>query len=260
MNLAKRFPLGPPVWAESRLGFEAALLARSRVFAGIGVEDAGGQPVLLVPGFLAGDNSLGVMTGWLRRTGHRTKSAGMRFNVDCSGDAFDRLEQRLECLAETSGRRVALIGQSRGGTFTRALAVRRPDLVSGVVNLGSPVMNPLAASVFVKAGILMIGTLGTLGAPGFFTYRCRDGECCDSFWDAVAEPFPGDVGYVSVYSESDGVVDYHACLDPAARCVEINSTHVGMSLNAHAYRRVACTLADFRRIEEERSEPVSAVA
>lgn len=260
MNLSTLFPPHPPVWAESRLGLEAALLVRSRVFRGIGVEDAGGQPVLLVPGFLAGDNSLGVMTGWLRRTGHRTKSAGMRFNVDCSGDAFERLERRLECVAESSGRRVALIGQSRGGTFTRALAVRRPDLVSGIVNLGSPVLNPLAANVFVKAGILMVGALGSLGAPGFFTYRCRDGECCDPFWQAVADPFPEGVEYVSLYSRSDGVVDYHACLDPAARCVEINSTHVGMSLNAWAYRRIAGALAEFRRGEQDRAEPGRAAA
>lgn len=260
MNLPLFFPRRPPVWAESRLGLEAAALLRSRVLRGIDVEDGGGQPVMLVPGFLAGDNSLGVLTGWLRRTGHRTKSAGMRFNVDCSGTAFDRLEERLECVAESTGRRVALIGQSRGGTFTRALAVRRPDLISGIVNLGSPVLNPLATNVFVKAGILMVGTLGTLGAPGFFTYRCREGECCDPFWRAVAEPFPDHVGYVSIYSRSDGVIDYRACLDPAARCAEINSTHVGMSLNARAYRSIAAALADFRRAEQAGSEPVRAAA
>ena len=74
----------PPLWRESRFGFEAAALFRSRVFKGEDVEDAGGQPVMLIPGFLAGDDSLGLMTQWLRRTGHRTKSAGIRSNIDCS--------------------------------------------------------------------------------------------------------------------------------------------------------------------------------
>ena len=72
----------PPLWRESRLGLEVAALVRDPVFRGREVEDAKGQPVLLVPGFLAGDGSLGLMTRWLRRTGHHTRKAGMRANVD----------------------------------------------------------------------------------------------------------------------------------------------------------------------------------
>src|SRR2546423_3618253 len=93
----------PPIWRESRIGLEAAALFRSRVFRGIDVEDAGGQPVMLIPGFLAGDDSLGLMTQWLRRTGHRTKSAGMRSNVDCSSAVMERLGERLECPVEPAG-------------------------------------------------------------------------------------------------------------------------------------------------------------
>ena len=51
------------------------------------------------------------------------------------------LEERLEALAETRGPAV-LIGQSRGGKLARVLAARRPDLVTGVVTLGSPHLNP----------------------------------------------------------------------------------------------------------------------
>src|SRR3954469_18935109 len=112
----------PPIWRESRFGLEAAALFRSRVFKGEGVEDGGGQPVMLIPGFLAGDDSLGLMTQWLRRTGHHTKSAGIRSNVDCSSASVERLAERLDCLAETSGQRVAIIGQSRGGNLAKVLA------------------------------------------------------------------------------------------------------------------------------------------
>lgn len=248
------------MWGESRVPLELIGLMGSDVLRGEGIEDAGGQPVLLIPGFLAGDNSLGMMTSWLRRTGHRTKSAGMRFNVDCSGRALERLETRLEGLAEKSGRRVAIIGQSRGGTFARAMAVRRPDLVSGIVGLGSPVLNPLATSVFTRAGVLAVGTLGSLGAPGFFSWRCREGKCCDEFWESTAAQWPEDVGYLSIYSRSDGVVDYRACLDPAARRVAIDSSHVGMSLNADAYRHTAAALAEFRRADAAGAEPLSRAA
>src|SRR5256885_13385147 len=116
----------PPIWRESRLGFEAAALLRSRVFKGLDVEDAGGQPVLLIPGFLAGDDSLGLMTQWLRRTGHRTRKAGFRSNIDCSEAAVQRLEERIEVMAETQGRKVSIVGPSRGGTLAEGLARRRP--------------------------------------------------------------------------------------------------------------------------------------
>ncbi len=236
----------PPIWAESRAGWEVNALLRSAVYRGRDVPDAGGQPVLLIPGFLAGDNSLGLMTNWLRRTGHWTKSAGIRFNVDCSGAAMDRLEARLECLAEARGRKVAIVGQSRGGTFARALAVRRPDLVSGIVCLGSPVKDPLAVHPLVRLTVLSIGTLGSLGAPGFFRSDCREGHCCNSFWEDLGAPLPKGVGFVSLYSKTDGIVDYRACLDPAAEQVEIRASHVGMSVNAEAYEHTASALAEFR--------------
>ena len=38
--------------------------------------------------------------------------------------------RRVETLWRFYGRRVALIGHSRGGHFARALAARRPDLIS----------------------------------------------------------------------------------------------------------------------------------
>src|SRR4051812_26598945 len=123
----------PPIWRESRLALEAAALLRSRVFKGIEVEDAGDQPVLLIPGFLAGDDSLGLMTQWLRRTGHRTKSAGIRSNVDCSSASAEKLAERLECLAETSGQRIAIIGHSRGGNPAQGLALPHPGAVAGAL-------------------------------------------------------------------------------------------------------------------------------
>src|SRR5436853_5304068 len=132
----------PPLWREGRLGLEAAALLRDPIWRAEGVPDADGQPVMLIPGFLAGDDSLGLMTRWLRRTGHHTRKAGMRANVDCSQAAVERLLERVEVLAECHEQRVALVGQSRGGTLARVMAVRRPDLVSGVVALGSPQTKP----------------------------------------------------------------------------------------------------------------------
>lgn len=66
------------------------------------------------------------------------------------------------------------------------------------------------------------------------------------FRRALTGPFPGNVGFVSVYSRSDPFVDWRACQDPAADLSEIDSSHIGMAFNAHAYERIASALASFR--------------
>jgi hypothetical protein len=238
----------PPIWREGRIGREAAALVRHPVYRGAGVEDAGGQPVMLIPGFLAGDDSLGLMTRWLRRTGHYTRKAGIRANVACSASAVERLEERLEAMAELRGRKVAIIGQSRGGNFAKVLAVRRPDLVSGIVTLGSPQLDPLAVHPLVHAQVYVVGTLGTLGAKRFFKHSCRWGDCCNTFWEDLDSPVPDEVGYLSVYSRSDGIVDWRACLDPCAEHFEIDSSHCGMAVHPDAFRAIAGALADFRML------------
>jgi len=242
----------PPIWREGRLGLEVASLLRDPVFHGEGVTDAGGQPVLLIPGFLAGDDSLGLMTRWLRRTGHHTRKAGIRSNIDCSQAAVTRLEERAEVMAECREQKVAIVGQSRGGNFAKVIAVRRPDLVSGIVTLGSPQLDPLAVHPLVALPVIAVGALGTLGAPGLFRHSCRNGRCCQRFWDDIHADFPSGVGYVSIYSRSDGIVDWHSCLDPAAEHVEIQASHCGMAVSAQAYRATAEALERYRRRELRR--------
>jgi pimeloyl-ACP methyl ester carboxylesterase len=241
----------PPLWRESRIGLEWAGLRRSAVFHGAGVPAGDGRGVLLVPGFLAGDGSLATMTGWLRSAGWRTGRAGIRANIACSEAACTRLEQRLEALAATTGRRVIVIGQSRGGVFAKALGARRPDLVAGVVTLGSPVMSQLAVHPLVLAQVGVVAALGSGRVPGLMSWRCLRGECCARFREALAGPFPPEVGYVALYSRSDGIVDWRSCLDPEAdACVEINASHCGMSLNADVYRAIANALGRFGARED----------
>jgi hypothetical protein len=69
---------GPPRTRDGRAAAQRPLARRRR-------RRRGGRPVLLVPGFLAGDRSPGPITRWLRAAGRRTTHAGLRVNVTCSG-------------------------------------------------------------------------------------------------------------------------------------------------------------------------------
>jgi len=236
----------PPLWRESRFGLELADLRRSPVYRGHGVPDGGGRAVMLIPGFLAGDGSLATMTHWLRANGYHTRRAGIRANIDCSEEACARLEARLEGFADATGQKVSIIGQSRGGVFARALAVRRPDLVEGIVTLGSPTVSQLRIHPLVLAQVGFVSALGTLARlPGLFSWTCLRGGCCEEFREALLDRFPHEIGYVAMYSRSDGVVDWHSCLDEAAQLVEVESSHCGMAVSAQVYREVGFALAAF---------------
>jgi triacylglycerol lipase len=245
---------GPAIWRETRFGIETAALLRDPVFRGEGVADGRGQPVLLIPGFMAGDDSLALMTRWLRRTGHHTSKAGMRLNVGCSGKGVVAIEHRLKELVQRQGQRAAIVGQSRGGSYAKVLAQLRPDLVSGIVTLGSPTCEPLNVHPAVRTGIRAVAMLGGLRVPGLFTRSCLEGDCCASFWELHDKPLPSGVGYVSVYSRSDGIVDWRACLDPAAKQIEIRSSHIGMAVHPDGYRAIAGALTAFRR-RDARAKP-----
>jgi pimeloyl-ACP methyl ester carboxylesterase len=197
---------------------------------------------MLIPGFLTGDGSLGFMGSWLKRSGHRTRRAGIRLNVDCSEAAMSRLESCLERFCDEQAERAFIVGQSRGGTFARVLAVRRPDLVQGVVTLGSPHLDPVAVHPLVLLQGAALATLGSIGVPGVASHSCVTGGCCNDFVDDLGGEFPAGVRFVSVYSRSDGVVDWRACLDPAALHVEVDSTHCGMSVHGDVFDVVARAL------------------
>ena len=102
---------------------------------------------------------------------------------------LQRLEQRLEG-SRRARARVAIIGQSRGGIFARVLAARRPDLVSGIVTLGSPTVSQLSAHPVVLAHILLVGALGTGRVPGMFRMSCLRGACCERFRADLVGDFP----------------------------------------------------------------------
>ncbi len=224
-----------PIWGELRYSAELARLLADATFRSPERRDDP-VPVLLVPGFMAGDASLTVMRDWLRRRGHFVTTSGIRANVGCAERIVSRLQVHVRELSDARGRTVAIIGQSRGGALARAVAVREPDSVGTLVTLGSPVLDGLAVSDTVLRTVRLVARLGDLRVPGVFSTRCRDGDCCARFRDDVLAPLPDALDAVSIHSRSDAIVDWRACLDPHGEQVEIESSHCGMSVNRDVYR------------------------
>jgi pimeloyl-ACP methyl ester carboxylesterase len=264
----------PPLWREGRAARELADLLRSPVWRWPESAAVPGQPVLLIPGLLASDSTLTLMARWLKRAGYAPRRAGIAVNVDCSEAEMTRLVERLERSTDRAGRPACVVGHSRGGVFARALAVRRPDLVSGIVTMGSPLVDPLRnVHPLLHLQLEVLSSLGDLGLGRVLRHTCADlrlfdeapphplsrallararrraeaGEpCCEAFWDDFRAPFPSDdVRFVSLYSRTDGIVHWEACLDPAATQVEVDSSHCGMAASAEVYPQVATALRSF---------------
>lgn len=222
--------------AERRNAREASYLERS-------MARGGGDPVLLVPGFMAGDYSLSGMARALRRRGYRTYRSQITANVGCTLDAAAALESRLEAIAIRRGTRVSIVGHSLGGMLARGLAVRRPDLIAGIVTLGSPMLAPGAHHVGLTAGVEALIRLSRAGLPRLMSEECVAGSCARQSFEESRRPMPTGVGFTAVYSKRDGIVDWRACVDPEARAVEVTASHVGMALDPLVLAEVTEALA-----------------
>lgn len=42
---------------------------------------------------------------------------------------------------------------------------------------------------------------------------------------------PPELGFTAIFSKRDGIVDWRACIDPEARQIEVQASHVGMALD-----------------------------
>ncbi|PXY30767.1 hypothetical protein BA062_19715 [Prauserella flavalba] len=206
-----------------------------------------GRGVLLIPGFGFGDHSLSLTGRWLRARGYRPLGARIGMNIGCATTLRDRIERRLEQHAEATGGRVVVLGQSRGGWLGRLAAVRRPDLVRGLVMLGSPVRDPLGAHPRIVRVARRLARLSMLGVPGLLTADCFTGTCYRTNSAALAQHLPPDVPAVSVYSRNDSIAPWRLCEDPDAEGVEVHSSHTGMGLDPEFYAAVEPRLAEWAR-------------
>lgn len=218
------------MWLEGRFYLEFLRLVRDPVFRGVDVPPGLRRPVLLIPGFLAGDWTLRTQYEWMRRVGYRPRLAGFALNAMYSEVMLKPLLDTLLAMHRKSASRVSIVGHSRGGVLAKVLSHRKPDLVEQVITLGSPLNDPYDVHPLTMAGVH--------AAHLFNTVRYRHDATVEMRFlrDLAAPP---RVPITSIYSRSDGVVNWRACRRPDVNAVEVHGSHVGLSLNPEVYRILA---------------------
>ncbi len=220
-------------------------LLRDPVYYGSQVPYGQGQPVLLIPGFLAGDWTLAVMAGWLNRMGYRAYFSGINWNIDCPNKTAEILRWRLDYIMKENRSPIVVIGHSLGGMLARFLGVNFPEQISHVFSLGSPIDGNI-----LKVHPLVLFTFRTLqvlrkrpeGAPPV----CGSPSCSCRFGQTVSSSLPEGVGFTSIFTKRDEVVDWRSCIDPQGENRQVSGRHLGLIVNREVYRILASTLAAYQ--------------
>ena len=189
-----------------------------------------GHPVLALPGFLASDLSMAPMRRYLRELGYDTYAWRMGRNIGGISRLRAALRERVAELHTATGRKVSVVGWSLGGVYARDLALQAPEMVRYVVTLGSPFANDIRATNATRL------------------YEALSGETLEDNSElrtAIAGDLP--VPTTSIYSRSDGIVNWRTCVlrpSDTAENIEVHlASHIGLGVNAAALWAVADRLA-----------------
>jgi pimeloyl-ACP methyl ester carboxylesterase len=214
--------------APRALGELVSLQAARPLLAGAPRGD--GHPVLVLPGLGADDRSTVPLRRFLRGLGYRVHGWRLGANVP-SPDMIGRLRERLARLRAQDPRPMSIVGWSLGGIYAREIARTSPQAVRAVVTLGSPFRRlPGYESNAAPLARALAGLRGM---------------------DAARTRSPGDdrplpVPSTSVFSRTDGVVPWRACVNCGSgshETIEVVGSHVGLGHHPAVLLVVADRLA-----------------
>jgi pimeloyl-ACP methyl ester carboxylesterase len=133
-----------PLFAREAMSF--AYMRASAAFApNVALDvDGNNRAVMVIPGFLASDQTTSRLRRSLEVAGFQSFGWGLGRNKGIKADIFDRLDQRLDELAIDAP--LTLVGWSLGGLIAREYAKHAPHRVAKVVTLGSPFSGDLRAN------------------------------------------------------------------------------------------------------------------
>lgn len=229
MNGQKESIAPPPMlyqFLEARATAEFAALMLMLPLLRMNAPRGNDRPVIVLPGFMADDNSTWVLRRFLEDIGYAVTGWQMGRNTGPGQPLIEQLIHRVATLHRGYDQKVNLVGWSRGGSIAREIARARPDLVRQVITLGSPVRGgPSSTSI----GRLLRANSGMTDAQILELMRRR-------------ERTPIRTPITALYSKTDGVVAWRAAIDetsPDIEHIEVQSSHVGFGVNVQVFRIVA---------------------
>ena len=161
----------------------------------------------------------------------RCAAGSLGRNLGPTGEVLDGLPARLAELASLTGGPVSVIGWSLGGIYARELARQHPGQVRRVITLGSP-FALTDASAESRRPRVPAAQQAARHAAG-----CRR---------ASRSSRPIGVPSTAVYSRRDGIVSWHACIEPETELhqnVEVRCAHLGFGVDPATLWLIADRLA-----------------
>jgi pimeloyl-ACP methyl ester carboxylesterase len=188
-----------------------------------------GEPVMLLPGFGAGDASNAVLNALLRYLGYRVHGWGLGLNRGNVEVLLPKVEARVRAIRDHAGEPVRLVGWSLGGVLAREVARDAPDFVTRVITMGTPVVG---------------GPKYTRVAAAYRTA----GVDVDEIERKIEARYdvPIRVPVTAIYCKADGIVDWRACIDhrtPGIEHIEVKATHFSLGFDPKVLEIVAETCA-----------------
>jgi pimeloyl-ACP methyl ester carboxylesterase len=189
-----------------------------------------GHPVLVLPGFGAGDLSTRILRRYLQQLGYRSHPWKLGRNLGPSHDLRRRLFDRVQELHGRYDRKMSVVGWSLGGIYGREIARVVPALIRQVITLGSPFNGNGRGS---NVGWLFERITGrpVRSADPATLARLRQ---------------PPPVPCTAIFSKTDGIVAWEDCVEIAtARTdnIEIVGSHCGLGMNPIVLYVIADRLA-----------------
>ena len=196
------------------------------------------HPVMVIPGFMAGDLSTKPIRSFLNRQGYQSYGWGLGRNfgshiVGGENVLSDDLLNKVIELSVIHDAKISLVGWSLGGLLAREIARKIPDCVRQVISLGSPFNGPSGSASAVES---------------IFEYV--NGNLVQNNPDIISQmATPPPVPTSALYSKSDGIVHWKACShfeineDQQAENIEVLGSHTGLGHNPQVLWIVANRLA-----------------
>ena len=191
-----------------------------------------GHGVLVLPGMLSDDWSTLPLRQSLTALGYRCEGWGLGANMGLPtiGHDLSRLIAVAERLQSVTGeRKISLIGMSLGGIMARELAKAMPGSIRQVITLASPFNYPPGNA-----------------DPGKLLRAITGQDTQGSIDPAQLACPPDGIPSTAIYTESDGVVAWRACLEPEGPLTDniaISASHLGIGMHPATLVAVADRLA-----------------